>query len=84
MIISRQDYNKKPLAIQQGALLLWGKLLMNYREGDFLCQLYSLNNFFVQSYSSLNPQKIVKIYTFHTTKNLKINPTSVWKAGSAV
>ncbi len=64
MIISRQDYDQQPLAIKHGALLLWGELLDNYKEGDMDRNLYRFNNFLAQICYDMNQQRITCICTF--------------------
>lgn len=64
MSISRQDYDQKPLAIQHGALLLWGTLILSHREGYTLRQLYSFNNFLAQVCFGADQREVVCICTF--------------------
>ncbi len=64
MIISQQDYNQKPLAIQHGALLLWGTLTGIYWKGNDVCQVYQLNDFVALVYCGMDQQSVSHIATF--------------------
>lgn len=64
MAISRQEYDQKPLAIQHGALLLWGTLVFSHYEGHTFRQLYSFSNFLAQVCFGVDRQKVTCICTF--------------------
>lgn len=64
MIIAQQDYNQKPLAIQHGALLLWGTLAGMYWKEDDVCQVYQLHDFIALVYCGTDQQHVSHIATF--------------------
>ncbi|MFD2935497.1 hypothetical protein [Spirosoma flavum] len=48
MYISRDEYDRKPFLIRQGALRIWGLLLAKRVDLCRVRELYSFNNFFAE------------------------------------
>ena len=68
MEINRQDYDKLPFAIRQGALHLWGTQLSSYSSFGRYRQLYSFSDFFVEM--CYDKQKLTGIRTFSASAGL--------------
>lgn len=69
MEITRQEYDRLPFAIRQGALHLWGTPLSSYSRSGRTRQLYSFNDFFAEM--CYEQQQLVGIYTFTSTTELE-------------
>lgn len=69
MKINRQDYDKLPFAIREGALHLWGTPLSIYSRFGYSRRLYSFSGFFVEM--CYNEQQLTNICTFSTTAELE-------------
>ena len=48
MYITREDYESKPLLVQEGALILWGIPLATWIDGDYVRHIYRLNEFYAE------------------------------------
>ena len=71
MKISRQEYDKLPVAIREGALHLWGTAMLSYsRRGEYR-QLYRFNNFFVET--CYQDHHLTRICSFSTIRPLKLH-----------
>ncbi|MBC8156187.1 MAG: hypothetical protein H7Z72_25145 [Bacteroidetes bacterium] len=69
MKISRQDYDRLPFAIREGALRLWGTQLSScFSSGQFR-RLYSFSNFFAEM--RYDEHHLISIRTFSTTAGLE-------------
>lgn len=64
MDIDRQDFDRLPFAIRQGALLLWGTELLTYSRFEKSQRLFSFSGFYAEM--CFEGQQLVGISTFST------------------
>ncbi len=70
MQVEREEYDKKPLFIRQGALKLWGVPLAIREDLCRVRHLYSYNDFFAEVCHDKETGKVTCICTFTRTERL--------------
>ena len=71
MYITREDYESKPLLIQEGALILWGLHLATWEEGDYVHHLYQLNEFYAEMCYDQYAGCLTSIATFAFSRQIE-------------
>lgn len=70
MYITREAYERNPLLIKQGALLLWGTPLAKWIANGYVHQVYRLNDFYAEMCSDAKTSRLSYIVTFASQPRL--------------
>lgn len=70
MFIEQTKYDKLPLAIQVGALKLWGHKITSYESYNCPCDLYQFNDFFAEVCYGPDGQ-VCRIRTFSDKQRIR-------------
>ncbi|GAB3902959.1 hypothetical protein GCM10028803_30540 [Larkinella knui] len=72
MNISREEYDRQPLLIREGAIKLWGVPLARSVDLCRTRQLFSFNDFFVEICHDNSDQKLTCICSFSRVQRLDL------------
>ncbi|MCK8490556.1 MULTISPECIES: hypothetical protein [Spirosoma] len=70
MKITRENYDRQPMLIRQGALALWGVPLAKREDLCRMRELYSLEGFFVEACYDKETNKLTCICSFTRSDRL--------------
>ncbi len=64
------EFNMIPLDLRMETLLSWGRFLTNHFDGNVRCNLYQVNNFYLELEYNNSANEITEVNTFNNGERL--------------